>query len=50
MLKQGHEITFGTKFDNMKDLVKKTLHYDVVYYDNCPEQVCVVDHTGEASS
>ena len=33
----------------MNDLVKKTLHYSIIYYANCPELVFVADYTGETS-
>ena len=38
----------GTKFNNIKDPVKKSHQHDVVYYAACPEPGCVEDYTGEA--
>ena len=38
----------GTKFNNIKDPVKKYHQHDVVYYAACPEPGCVEDYTGEA--
>ena len=37
----------GTKFNNIKDPVKKSHQHDVVYYAACPEPGCVEDYTGE---
>ena len=37
----------GTKFNNIKDPVKKSHQHDVVYYATCPEPGCVEDYTGE---
>ena len=37
----------GTKFNNIKDPVKKSHQYDVVYYVTCPEPGCVEDYSGE---
>ena len=39
----------GTKFNNMKDPVKKYHQHNVVYYVTCPEPGCVEDYTGETS-
>ena len=40
-------IKLGTKFINIKDLVKKSHQRDVVYYAACPKPVCAEDYTGE---
>ena len=37
----------GTKFNNIKDPVKKSHQHNVVYYATCPEPGCVEDYTGE---
>ena len=37
----------GTKFNSIKDPVKKSHQNDVVYYATCSEQDCVEDYTGE---
>ena len=37
----------GTKFSNIKYLVKKSHQYDVVYHATCLEPGCVEDCTGE---
>ena len=37
----------GTKFNNIKDPVKKSHQHDVVYYTTCPEPGCVEDYIGE---
>ena len=37
----------GMKFNNIKDLVKKSHQHDVVYYSTCPKPGCLEDHTGE---
>ena len=36
-----------TKFNNIKDPVKKSHQYDLVYYATCPKPGCVEDYTGE---
>ena len=38
---------FGTKFTNIKDLVKKYHQYDVVFCVKCPLPSCVEDYNGE---
>ena len=40
-------IKLGTKFINIKDLVKKSHQHDVVYYAACPKPVFVEHYTGE---
>ena len=37
---------FGTKFNNIKDLVKKSHQHNIVYV-TCPEPGCVEVYTGE---
>ena len=37
----------GTKFNNIKDPVKKSHQHDVVYYATCHEPGCVEDNSGE---
>ena len=37
----------GTKFNNIKDSVKKCHQHAVVYYPTCAEPGCVGDYTGE---
>ena len=37
----------ATKFNNIKDLVKKSHQHDVVYYATCPEPGCIEDYIGE---
>ena len=37
----------GTKFNNIKDPVKKSHQHDVVYYATCPKPGCVEDYNGE---
>ena len=37
----------GTKFNNIKDPVKKSYQHDVVYYVTCLEQGCVEGYTSE---
>ena len=37
----------GTKFNNIKDPVKKSHKHDVVYYAICPKPGCVEDYLGE---
>ena len=37
----------GTKFNSIKDLVKKYHQHDVVYYPACPEPGCIEDYAGE---
>ena len=37
----------GTKFNNIKDPVKKSHQHNVVYHAACPEPGCVEDYTGE---
>ena len=37
----------GTKFNSVKDLVKKSHQHDVVYYATCPKPGSVEDYTGE---
>ena len=37
----------GTKFNNIKDLVKISHQHDIVYYVACPEPGCVEDYIGE---
>ena len=39
-----------TKFNNTKDLVKKSHHHDVVYYVTCSQPGCVEDFTGETGT
>ena len=40
----------GTKFNNIKDLVMKSHHHDVVYYVTCSQPGCVEDFTGETGT
>ena len=40
-------IKLDTKFNNIKDPVKKSHKHDVVYYAACPKPGCVEDCTGE---
>ena len=40
-------LKLGTKFDNIKVLVKKSHQHDVVYYATCPEPVCVENYTSK---
>ena len=40
-------IKLGSKFNNIKDPVRKSHQHDVVYYATCPKPVCVEDCTGE---
>ena len=40
-------IKLGTKFNDIKDPVKKSHQHNVVYYATCPEPECVEDYTGE---
>ena len=37
----------GTKFNNIKDPIRKSHQHEVVYYATCPEPDCVEDYTGE---
>ena len=37
----------GTKFNNIKDPVKKSHQHDVVYYATCPEPGWLEDYNGE---
>ena len=37
----------GTKFNNIKDPVKKSHQHDVVYYATCHEPSCLEDYSGE---
>ena len=37
----------GTKFNNIKHLVRKSHQHDIVYYAAYPEPACVEDYTGE---
>ena len=35
----------GTKFNNIKDLVRKSHQHNEVYFAACPEPGCVEDYT-----
>ena len=37
----------GTKFNNIKDLIRKSHQPDVVYYATCLEPGCVENYTGK---
>ena len=37
----------GTKFNNIKDLVKKSHQHNIVYYPTCPKPGCIEDYIGE---